>query len=136
MEAAGDFVAVVVELSAGVQHRHDDFGGGHPFLVHFGGNAPAVVRHGDRFPDMDYDLDFRAVASERLVDGIVHEFENHVVQAGAVIGVADVHAGPLPNRVKAFEDLDAFGVVFVGAAILHCFLHHRKRLPPPRKIKL
>ena len=41
-----------------------------------------------------------AMAGQRLVDGVVDDLENHVVQAGAVIGVADVHAGPFAHRVK------------------------------------
>ena len=32
----------------------------------------------------------------------------------AFIGVADVHAGPFPNRFKAFEFIDLSGVVFLG----------------------
>ena len=34
VQAAGDLVAVVVELAAGVQHRQDDFGGRLAALVH------------------------------------------------------------------------------------------------------
>ena len=41
-----------------------------------------------------------AVAGQGLVDGVVDDLENHVVQAGAVIGVADVHAGSFPHRIK------------------------------------
>ena len=45
--------------------------------------------------------DFLAVAGERLVDGVVDDLEHHVVQAGAVIGVADVHAGALADGLEA-----------------------------------
>jgi hypothetical protein len=38
---------------------------------------------------------------ESLVDGIIHDLENHVVQTGAVIGITDVHARPFPNGLKA-----------------------------------
>jgi hypothetical protein len=35
-----------------------------------------------------------------FVNGIIDDFENHVVQAAAVIGVADVHTWSLSHRVK------------------------------------
>ena len=57
------------------------------------------------------------MAGERLVDRIVGDLEHHVVEARAVVGVADVHAGPLAHRVEALEDLDALGVV----ALVGCF---------------
>ena len=43
------------------------------------------------------------------------DLEHHVVEARAVVGVADVHAGALAHRVEALEDLDAVGAV---AAVL------------------
>ena len=55
--------------------------------------------------------DFGGVAGERLVDGVVDDLVDHVVQAGAVVGVADIHARPLAHRVEALEDLDRFGAV-------------------------
>ena len=53
----------------------------------------------------------RGVPGERLVDRVVDDLVDHVMQARAVIGVADIHAGPLAHRVEAFEDLDRLGVV-------------------------
>ena len=55
------------------------------------------------------------MTGERLVDRIVADLEHHVVKAGAVIGVADVHAGTLAHRVEALEDLDA--VCAIGIAV-------------------
>ena len=73
-----------------------------PFLgMDIDRNAAAVVDHRDRFVRVDRDADFLAVAGERFVDGVVDDFENHVVEAGAVIGVADVHSGPLSDRFEA-----------------------------------
>ena len=46
VQPAGDLVGVVVELAAGVEHRHDHFGGGAVLLlVQVRGNAAAVVLH-------------------------------------------------------------------------------------------
>ena len=55
-----------------------------------------------------------AVARERLVDRVVEHLEHHVVEAGAVGGVADVHAGTLAHRVEALQDLDAGRIVVVA----------------------
>jgi hypothetical protein len=51
------------------------------------------------------------IAGQRLVDGVVHHLVDHVVKPGAVVGVADVHARPLANRLQALEHLDAALVV-------------------------
>ena len=51
---------------------------------------------------MDNDPDAVAVAGQGLVDGVVDDFEHHVVQAAAVIGVADVHARPFAYGIEAF----------------------------------
>ena len=46
VQAAGYLVGVVIEFAAGMQHRHDDFGGGAALLlVHVDRNTPAVVTH-------------------------------------------------------------------------------------------
>ena len=39
------------------------------------------------------------------------DLEHHVVQAGPVIGVADIHAGALAHRVEAAQHLDRIGAV-------------------------
>jgi hypothetical protein len=42
------------------------------------------------------------VARERFVDSVVHNLEYHVVQTGAVIGIADIHARALAHRIQPF----------------------------------
>ena len=56
----------------------------------------------------------RGVAGERLVDRVVDDLVDHVMQARAVIGVADVHARALAHRIEALEDLDGFCAVIGG----------------------
>jgi hypothetical protein len=46
------------------------------------------------------DGDFGGVAGERFVDRVVDDFVDHMMQARAVIGVADIHAGTLANGVE------------------------------------
>jgi hypothetical protein len=45
------------------------------------------------------------MTGQRLVDRVVHDLEDHVVQAGAVIGVADVHSGRLRTASRPFKTL-------------------------------
>jgi hypothetical protein len=49
---------------------------------------------------VDRDHDAVAIARQRLVDGVVHDLENHVVEARSVIGVTDVHTGSFAHCVK------------------------------------
>ena len=60
---------------------------------------------------MSVTVDLGGVAGERLVDGVVDDLVDHVVQAGAVVGVADIHARPLAHGVEALQDLDRFRIV-------------------------
>ncbi len=50
---------------------------------------------------------------QRLVDGVVRHFEHHVVQARAIVGIADIHAGALAHGIEALENLDRIGIVSV-----------------------
>jgi hypothetical protein len=59
---------------------------------------------------VDRDVDTVAIAGEVLVDGIVENLENAMVEA-ALIGRADVHAGPLADAGKALELVYFRGVV-------------------------
>src|SRR5207302_10801752 len=61
---------------------------------------------------MVYEVDdLRSVAGEGLVDRVVDDLVDHVVQARAVVGVADVHARALAHRIEALQDLDGFRTV-------------------------
>ena len=62
---------------------------------------------------MDRDRDVVAVACKRLVDRVIQDLEHHVMQAGAVARVADIHPGTLAHGFQPFEHLDAAGAVFV-----------------------
>src|SRR5882672_4289587 len=61
---------------------------------------------------MERQVDLRAKAGQRLVDGVVHHFVNQVMQA-ARGRRPDVHAGPLAYRLEALEDLDRISAVIV-----------------------
>ena len=55
--------------------------------------------------------DPRRIAGERLVDGVIDDFIDHVMQAGAVIGVADIHARALADGIETAQHLDRIGAV-------------------------
>ena len=52
------------------------------------------------------------MSRQRLVNGIVRHFEYHVMQAGTVIGIANIHAGALAHGIQPFENLDGIGAIF------------------------
>ena len=119
MQAARHLVGVLVEFSAGMQLGHDDLGRRNTLaLVNVDRNAAAVVAHGDGAVGVEHDLHRGGVAGERLVDGVVDDLVDHVMQAGAVIGVADIHARPLAHGVEALQNPDQFRAVFDGNGML------------------
>ena len=124
VQAARHLVAVLVELAAGVQFGQRDFGGtalGLVLVVHLdaGGDAAAVVGDADGVVGVYRHDDVVAVAGQRFVDGVVDHLKHQMVQAGAVRGVANVHARALAHRFQAFQDLDrAFAIAFAGAGLV------------------
>ena len=107
VKPAGDFVGVIIEFAAGMQHRHDDFCSRLVLLlVHADGNTATIIRNRDRTVRLDHNLDFRAMAGERLVYRVIDNLENHVMQARPVIGITDIHAGTLADSIQPLEDLD------------------------------
>jgi hypothetical protein len=74
-------------------------------------NAAAIVRNRHRRAIVvERDGDVRRVAIHGFVDGVVEDLPDEVVKPGAP-DAADVHAGPFPYRLQAFEDGYVFGGV-------------------------
>ena len=106
VQTAGDLVASAAELAARVQHGVDDLKRRTARLrLNVDRNAAAVIHNGDGVALVDRHLNFRAVARERLVDGVIHNFVDEVMQA-AHRRRADVHARALAHRLQSFEHLD------------------------------
>ena len=104
MQTARYLVCVVVrrifKLTARVQLRHDDLSCGNAlFLVHARRDAAAIIFNRDRPVGVQFDKHQIAMSGKRFVDRVVRYFEHHVVQAAAVIRIADIHSRPLANRV-------------------------------------
>ena len=45
MQAAGDFIAIIVKFSARVQHCHNNFGSRNTLIMHFSRNPPTVIEY-------------------------------------------------------------------------------------------
>ena len=84
-----------------------------------GRNTATVINHGDRVVGVDGDNDFITVASECLIDGVVHHLKDQMVQTGTVGGITDIHARAFAHCLEAFEDSDVLGSVFSGG-LGHC----------------
>ena len=112
VQAARGLVGLGIELSAGMQRRHDDFErrSAGEFRVRIDRNAAAVIGHRDRAVLEQLDIDEGGVARHRLVHGVVDHLGEEVVQ-GALVGAADIHARPAADRLQSFEDLDRRSVV-------------------------
>ena len=63
------------------------------------------------------------MAGKRLVDGVVDDLIDHVVEAGAVIGVADIHAGTLADGVEPAQHSDGLRAIFRGVVPLVFVAH-------------
>ncbi len=112
VQTAGDLVAVLVELSAGVEHGHRELDARDLLRrVNVDRNAASVVVDGHRVVGVNRDVDLVGVSGQRLVDGVVDDLVNEVVQP-ARGGRSDVHAGAFANGLEPLEYLNVASVVF------------------------
>jgi hypothetical protein len=133
VQAAGDLVGVLVELTARMELGHDDLGRRDALArMDVRRDAAAVVGDRDGAVGVERDGHLRRMARQRLVDGVVDHLVDHVMQAGAVIRVADIHARALAHRIQALEDLDRVRAVGVGGEV-HCWLSHSNILGEARR---
>ena len=102
-----------------MQHCHDDLRRGYPLLMNICGYSPAVISNSDRFVRMNNHLDIGTITFLRLVNRIIHQLLHHVMQAGSIVRISNVHAGAFSNRSQSLEDLDAAGIV--GFVIRHLY---------------
>ena len=99
MQTAGNFVGVLVKLTAGVQNRHDHLQSRLLlFRVHRYRNTPAVVLYSNGVVHFDGYINSGGMAGQGLVNGVVHHLINQVVQA-LEPNVSNVHGGALAHRL-------------------------------------
>ena len=102
MEAAGHLVRVLIEFSAGMQDGQNDFGSTLPFFMCVDGNPSTVVLNSHRTIRMNHHIDLIAVTCQGLINRVIHDLKHHMMQACAVIGVADIHPRTLFHSLKPF----------------------------------
>jgi hypothetical protein len=61
---------------------------------------------------MQHNLYAVGMSGEALIDRIIDNFINHVMQAGAVICIANIHPRAFTHSVQSFEDFDAIRPIF------------------------
>ena len=112
VQTAGDLVGALVELTACMEHRQNDFQGRTLLLlVHARGDTTTIVEHADGVTFQNIYCNPIAIASHGLVDRVVNYFVNQVMQAPEM-NVADVHGRAFAHCLKAFQNLNLIGTVF------------------------
>ena len=107
VQAARYLVGIIIKLAARMQRGHNDFSGGTPLFMGADRYAAAIVGNGHGAVRVDHHPDMVAITRERLVDAVIDHFKDHVVQAGPVIGVADIHPRTLPHSLQSLQNLDS-----------------------------
>ena len=80
VQTAGDLVAVLVELSAGVQHGHRELHARHLLRwVNVDGDAASIVVDRHRVIGVNGDVDPVGESGQRLVDGVVDDLVHEMV---------------------------------------------------------
>ena len=112
MKSTGDLVAVVIELAAGVQHRHDDLESRFAALVIFYRYSAPIILNGNSAVEVKVDLNVVTPTLQGFIDGIVQHFIHEVMKSRGICA-ADVHIGALTDSFQTLEHLDAAGVIRV-----------------------
>jgi hypothetical protein len=77
VQPAGDFVAFLVELSAGMQLCHDNFEGTDVFAgVNVNRNSTPIILYGDDVFFLQMNIYLRAVPGEGFIDAVIDYFVN------------------------------------------------------------
>jgi len=69
------------------------------------GDAAAVIGDGQHAIGIELHVDPIGVSGHRFVHGIVDPLGEEVMH-GLVVGAADIHARPTPDRLQPLQDLD------------------------------
>src|SRR5229473_3027585 len=100
VETAGNFIRFLIKLSASVQYGHNHFRSGAALRSNDAGRNPAtVIRNSNRIVGMNNDPHLGTIACKNLIDGIINRLKHHMVQAGTIVSVADVHPWALTYRI-------------------------------------
>ena len=96
--AAGDFIAVVIKLTASVKGSHDHFSSADVLLrVDINRNSATVVADRNAGIRVNFHGHMVGVTRQRFVNSVVDNLIHHVVQARSIIRVPDIHPGAFAN---------------------------------------
>ena len=85
--------------------------------MNIGRDTAAIIGDRDRAIGIEGYADLGRIAAQGLINGIIDHLIDHVMQARAVIGIANIHARALAHRIQALEHLDGFSAVIGGLGI-------------------
>ena len=119
VQTTGYCVGVRVELTAGVQLRHDNLHGRRASRVILHRDATTVIDNLHATVGQQRNADLLGVARHSLINRVVHNFPHQVVQA-ALTGGSDVHTWTLADSLQAFQDRNRARAV---VALLLWFSH-------------
>ena len=121
------FAAFLVELAAGMQPREYQLDSWHPlFRMQAHRNAAAIVLHRNGAVGVHRHVDVRGIFAQRFVGRIIDDFLDDVRRVGG----ARVHAGPLFDRLQAFQYTDR---CFFVASLGHGGSFARKKTKRPSR---
>jgi hypothetical protein len=89
-------------------------------------NAATVIGYRNRIVGMNGDHDVVAMPGQSFINGVIDNLEHHVVQPGAIRGIADVHAGAFAYCLQTFQLLNrrfivGGGVILITHSLFSCF---------------
>ena len=61
-------------------------------------DAATVIHDTDRLVFMDNDINLVAMTSQRLIDRVIHHLKDHMMQAGTIIGITNIHTRTYAHR--------------------------------------
>jgi len=80
MQTTGYLIGIIVELTAGMQDRHNYFGSGTPFFfMNINRNATPIIRDPNTSTHLYNDFDRITMPGQGFIYRIIHHFKYHVV---------------------------------------------------------
>ena len=95
-----------------MQARQHHFGGADAFFrMDINRDAAPIINDGDTAITIQRDRNGRGETRLRFVHRIINDLKGHVMQARAIISVADIHARPFAHRFQPAQDGDGSAVI-------------------------
>ena len=106
-----------------MQPRQHHFSGADAFLgMDINGNAAAIINDGNAAIAIQRDGNGRGETCLRFVHRVINNLKRHVMQARAIISVANIHARPFAHRFQPAQDGNGsavIGFIFGARLVAH-----------------